>query len=214
MNVLDILLVVVAGVLVLIGLAKGFVRLLVTTAALIVAFVLASRYHQGLAEHMTVLRFSMEVLRLVAYALIFLGVMLLGGLLGWMLRNLVKASMLGWADRLAGAALGLAAAALAGALVVLPLAAYLPRGMTLLEQSKIAPYVSAVADLINVTAPSDLAARYRKGIERVRKLWRGELEPEAAEPAKPGKPGAKEPQKPSGQGAKTAAPAPKPAAVR
>jgi membrane protein required for colicin V production len=214
MNALDILLVVVAGVLVLIGLAKGFVRLLVMTAALIVAFVLASRFHLGLAEHMTVLRFSMEVLRLIAYALIFLGVMLLGGLLGWMLRNLVKAAMLGWADRLAGAALGLAAAALAGALVVLPLAAYVPRGTTLLEQSKLAPYASTVADLINVTAPSDLAARYRKGIERVRKLWRGEAEPETAEPAKPGKPGAKEPQKPSGQGTKTAAPAPKPAAGR
>ena len=88
------------------------------------------------------------------------------------------------------------AAALVGALMVLPLAAYAPRGARLLEGSKLAPYVSTVADLVNVTAPSDLAARYRSGIEKVRKLWRGEAEP------------------PSGPAAKPPAAAPKPAGKR
>jgi membrane protein required for colicin V production len=204
MNALDIVLLVIAAVLVLVGLVKGFVRLLVMIAALIVAFFLASRFHQGLADHMTILKLSTEALRLVAYILIFIGVMLVGGLLGWLLRNLVKAAMLGWADRLAGAALGFVAGALAGALIVLPLAAYVPRGAQLLEGSKLAPYVSTVADLVNVTSPSDLAARYRSGIEKVRKLWRGEADPDAAQPAKPGKAPAHEAAKPPATTPKTA----------
>ena len=61
MNALDIVLLVIAAVLVLLGLVKGFVRLLVMIAALFVAFVLASRFHQGLAEHLTILKISMEV---------------------------------------------------------------------------------------------------------------------------------------------------------
>lgn len=207
MNALDIVLLVIAAVLVLLGLVKGFVRLLVMVAALVLAFVLASRFHQGLADQLTILKVSMEVLRLIAYALLFIGVMLVGGLVGWLLRNLVKAAMLGWADRLAGAALGLVAAALAGALIVLPLAAYVPRGAQLLEGSKLAPYVSTVADLVNVTAPSDLAARYRSGIEKVRKLWRGETDPRAAQPAKPGK-------APAQEGAKPSPGAPRPAGKR
>ncbi len=205
MNALDIVLVVIAGVLVLIGLLKGFIRLLVMTAALIVAFLVASHFHVGLAEHMTLLKLSAEVLHLIAFALIFLGVMLVGGLLAWLLRNLAKAAMLGWADRLAGAAAGLVAAALAGALIVLPLAAYVPRGAALLETSKLAPYVATVADLVNVTTPADLAARYRKGIEKVRKLWRGEPDPDAAAPAKVEKAAAaKETSKPTAPAPKTA----------
>jgi membrane protein required for colicin V production len=207
MNALDIVLLVVGAVLVLIGLLKGFVRLLVMTAALIVAFLLASHFHQGLAERKTILRLSIAALHLIAFALIFLGVMLVGGLVGWLLRNLVKAAMLGWADRLAGAALGFVAGALAGALIVLPLAAYVPRGARLLEESKLAPYVSAVADLVNVTVPADLSARYRKGIERVRKLWRGEPDPEAGDSGKAAAP-------PRNEAAKPAAPPSKPSTKR
>jgi membrane protein required for colicin V production len=203
MNALDIALIVIAGVLVLIGLVKGFIRLLVMAAALIVAFLVASHFHVGLAQRMTILKLSTEVLHLIAFALIFLGVMLVGGLIGWLLRNLAKAAMLGWADRLAGAAAGLVAAALAGALIVLPLAAYVPRGASLLETSKLAPYCATVADLVNVATPADLAARYKKGIEKVRKLWRGEADPDAAAPAKGEKAPAKEAAKPP-------APAPKP----
>ncbi len=196
MNALDIVLVAVAGVLVLIGLVKGFIRLLVTTAALLVAFLLASHLHVGLAQRMTFLKLSTEVLHLIAFALIFLGVMLVGGLLAWLLRNLAKAVMLGWADRLAGAALGLVAAVLTGALIVLPVAAYVPRGAQLLETSRLAPYIAAVADLVNLTTPADLAARYRKGIERVRKLWHGEADPDAPAPGNTGKAPSKEAAKP------------------
>lgn len=177
MNALDIGLVVVAGVLVVLGLAKGFVRLLVAVAALVVAFLLASRFHRALADHWSASRVPPEVLRLAAYLAIFVGVMLVGALLAWLLRNLLKAAMLGWADRLAGAALGLLAAILAGALVILPLAAYSPGGSRLLQGSKLAPYVSAVADLVNTISPADLAERYRAGIERARRWWRGEAEP-------------------------------------
>jgi membrane protein required for colicin V production len=207
MNALDIALVVIVGVLVLIGLVKGFIRLLVMTAALVVAFLVASHFHVGLAQRMTILKLSTEVLHLIAFGLIFLGIMLVGGLIGWLLRNLAKAAMLGWADRLAGAAAGFVAAALAGALIVLPLAAYVPRGAALLETSKLAPYVATVADLVNVATPADLAARYRTGIEKVRKLWRGEADPDAAAPAKAGKAPAKDAAKPP-------APVPNPAGKR
>ena len=97
MNALDIALIVIAGVLVLIGLMKGFIRLLVMAAALIVAFLVASHFHVGLAQRMTILKLSTEVLHLIAFGLIFLGIMLVGGLIGWLLRNLAKAAMLGWA---------------------------------------------------------------------------------------------------------------------
>lgn len=177
MNALDIVLIVLAGVLVLVGLVKGLVRLLVAVAAFFAAFFLASRFHGPLAERFPFSSIPPEVARLLAYAALFLGVLLAGALLGWLLRNLVKAAMLGWADRIAGAAAGFAAGVLAGSLVLLPLAAYLPDGSRLLEGSRLAPYAAAVADVVNWLSPSDLAERYRRGIEAVRERWRGEGEP-------------------------------------
>lgn len=177
MNALDIALLVVAGALVVLGLVKGLVRLLAAVAAFVAAFFLASRFHGPLADLAPASRIPQGALRLAAYAAIFVGVLIAGAIVGWLLRKLMQAAMLGWADRLAGAAVGFVAGVLACSLVVLPLAAYLPDGSRLLAGSTLAPYAAAVADVVNRLSPADLADRYRKGIESVRKRWRGEAEP-------------------------------------
>jgi membrane protein required for colicin V production len=173
-NPFDVLLLVCAAVLVVVGMVKGLVRVLIGIVALAAAFVLAARYHEGLAARIAVSQLPATVLRAGSYALIVLGVMLLGALVAAVVRRLVQAAMLGWADRLGGAALGLVAATLLAALVVLPLVAYFPSGAGLLEGSVLAPYVTVVSDLANLVAPEDLATRYRRGVEQLRRHWRGE----------------------------------------
>lgn len=173
MNGFDIALLVFMCVLVVIGLIKGLVRILVGLAALVTAFVAACFYHRPLADLMSSLSLPEGVLRLISYALIFIGVMLLGGVAAWFLRKLLKAAMLNWVDRLAGAALGLVAALLTAALLVLPVVAYVPAGAELLNASILAPYVAAVADLASHVVPDDLAERYKKGIGTIRDRWSG-----------------------------------------
>lgn len=175
MNGFDIAVVVMAGLLVVVGLLNGIIRILVGLAALVVAFVLASRLHQPLADLWVDPGDGPSApLRLIAYLLIFVAVLLAGGALTWFLRRLLKAAMLGWADRLAGAALGFLAAALATALVILPVVAYTPKGETLLRGSVLAPYITAVSDMVNKVAPEDLSRRYRERMEELRRRWRGE----------------------------------------
>ena len=175
MNQFDIALLIVACVLVLIGVWKGLVRILIGIAALIAAFALAARFHQPLADRLGWIRLPDEPLMLIAYVLIFFGVMLAGGLVAYLLRKLLKAAMLGWADRLAGAALGLVATALAAALLVLPVVAYSPSGNTLLRESALAPYVAAVADLASPLVPRDLSDLYHERMEDLRRFWRNEI---------------------------------------
>ena len=135
------------------------------------AFALAARYHEGLADRLAGLDISVEALRLLAYLMIFLGVMLAGGLAAWLARKVLKAAMLSWADRLGGAALGLAVAMLAAALVVLPVVAYSPYGEQILAQSILAPYILVVADIATSLAPEDLSSRYKEKIEDLRRYW-------------------------------------------
>jgi len=187
MNGFDIGLVTLLGILVVVGLLKGMVRILVGLLALVAAFLVASRFHGGLAARLGVPDAGPEVARLVAYVLLFVAVLLAGGVLAWLLRGVVKAAMLGWADRLAGAALGLAVAVVLSALVVLPAVAYAPGGEAWLERSRLAPYVVVVADVAAAAAPDDLAAAYARRVDGLRRVW-GWVG-ERSEPPPPGPPG-------------------------
>ena len=174
MNGFDMLLLTLAAVLVVIGMVKGLVRILLGIAALVAAFALAVQYHRPLADRLGGLDMPGGVLSFISYLAIFLGVMLAGGLVAFLMRRLLKAAMLSWADRLAGGALGLVAATLVAALLVLPVVAYFPASGDTLQHSRLAPYVTVVADLANLLAPDELSVRYRHAVENLRRVWRGE----------------------------------------
>ena len=87
-------------------------------------------------------------------------------------RTLLKAAMLSWADRLAGAALGGVAAMLISALLILPLVAYSPLGESALRGSVLAPYVTVVADVANRLVPQEMSRRYQEKVDGLRRYWR------------------------------------------
>lgn len=171
MNGFDVFLLVLACLLVLVGVVKGIVRILIGVGALVAAFALAAYYHQPLATRLGVLDVPDGILRLIAYGLIFIAVMLTGGVLAYLMRKLLKATMLSWADRTAGAVVGLIAAGLAAALVVLPVVAYSPWGPQALGDSMLAPYVVGVAEAAATVAPPEMAERYRQGVQDLKKIW-------------------------------------------
>lgn len=171
MNPFDVVLLVLLGVLVLVGIVKGLTRILIGIGALVAAFALAAHFHQPLADRLARIDLPDELLRLIAYGLIFFGTMIAGGVLATIVRKFLKVAMLSWADRLAGGALGAVAAALVSALLVLPLVAYSDRGERALRGSMLAPYVSVVADFANLAAPDELSETYRSRIEDLRRHW-------------------------------------------
>jgi membrane protein required for colicin V production len=175
MNALDVGLVVLLAMGAGIGLARGFVRILIGILSLVVAFYLASRYQDQIAAVMTARHVSETPARIAAYVLVFLATMIAGGLVAWVVGKILKLAMLSFPDRLAGGALGILAAVLAAAFLVHPLAASSPDGSRLLATSKLAPYVSVVADVGNAAAPDAVAKRYESGMDALRKIWRGEV---------------------------------------
>ena len=174
MNALDVglLILFVAGAGV--GLARGLVRIVIGILSLVVAFVLASRCQDGIAETMIARHVSATPAHVAAYLAVFLGTLIAGGLVAWVVGKILKLAMLSWADRLAGGALGLVGAALAAAFLVHPLIATSRGGSHLLAESKLAPYVTVIADLCNTVAPDSVARRYQEGVASLRKIWRGD----------------------------------------
>lgn len=174
MNALDIGLLVLFVIGAAMGLARGLVRIVIGLLTVIVAFFLASRYQDAIASVLTQHHVSQTPARIAAYVVVFLATMIAGGLVAWVVGKILKLAMLSFPDRLAGAAVGLLAAILAAAFLVHPLVASSPDGSHLLATSKLAPYVTVVADIGNAVAPAAVAKRYDEGIDALRRIWRGE----------------------------------------
>jgi membrane protein required for colicin V production len=109
MNWLDIVIVIALVLAVFGGLKNGLVNGVVTLAGLIIGIVLAGRYSDALGA---VLPASWGAAANIAgFAIIVIVVLLIGMVVGKLLRGVLKAIMLGWLDRLGGAVFGLLLAA-------------------------------------------------------------------------------------------------------
>ncbi len=164
-------------VLSLIGVVKGLTRLVVGMTALVAAFVVAAARHGQVAGAL-VSRFEMSplVASAIGYGAVFIGVMLVAALVLPLVRALVRMAMLAWADRLAGAAAGLAGAVLIAGSVVVPVLAYVPAGDRLLAESQLAPYAVVGADAAVALAPAELTDWYRERMHAVQAFWQERAE--------------------------------------
>jgi membrane protein required for colicin V production len=171
-NGFDLILCALFAALVLYGLVRGLVHVACSMAALVAAFAAANAWHEPLAAHFQASGAALSARRIVAWVAIFVGVLLVGAVVSWLATRLVRAAALGFLDRLAGGALGAIAAVLAGAALAVPLAAYGGDDSRLLRGSRLAPYVTAVSDWMNVAVPDGLAQRYEHASAALRRTWR------------------------------------------
>jgi membrane protein required for colicin V production len=104
-NWLDIVLIVVIGLATFIGLRKGIIRMALTLGGLVLGIFLAGRYYAPFAERLTLIS-SPTWAKVAAFAIIFIGVMVVAALLSRLLEKVASAILLGWANHLVGAILG------------------------------------------------------------------------------------------------------------
>ncbi len=106
MNWLDIVIIVVIAISVFGGLKNGLIKAVLSLAGLIVGVVLAGRYYTPISEQLTFIPQD-NIARIVAFAIILIGVMVIAGVLANLLKRAVSAVMLGWVNRIGGAVFGL-----------------------------------------------------------------------------------------------------------
>ena len=106
MNWLDIAIIVVIAIATLIGLRAGVIKIVLSLAGLIVGIILAGRYYEVLAEQLSFIP-QANAAKIVAFAIILIGVMIVAGVLAALLKWAASVTMLGWVNRLGGAVFGL-----------------------------------------------------------------------------------------------------------
>src|SRR3989304_3793755 len=106
MNWFDVVIIVTVGITAVIGLKIGIIKAVLSLAGIIIGVVLAGRLYVPLSERLDFIS-GVGVAKIVAFAIILVGVMVLSGVLAWLLKWAASLMMLGWVNRLGGAFFGL-----------------------------------------------------------------------------------------------------------
>lgn len=179
MNWLDILIAILLLTSMISSAVQGITRELVSLAALVLGIVCGLWWYPEVGRHIEPYAAGKEIAGFVAFFFILFACLALGWLVSKILRAMIKAGGLGWADRLLGAAFGLVRGVLASAAVVLVIVSFLHgAGATqAVAQSKLAPAMLYGARGLAAVAPRPLKEAFDRGFQRIREAWRGQGDP-------------------------------------
>ena len=105
MNWLDIVILVVVASATFLGLMFGLIKIALSLVGVIVGVVLAGRFYVPLSELLSFIPHE-GAAKIVAFAIILVGVMVVAAVLAKLLKWATSIVMLGWVNRLGGAVLG------------------------------------------------------------------------------------------------------------
>src|SRR5580765_6871787 len=155
-----ILAVIVLSVAAAIG--EGFFREAFGIAGLVVGYLVAAWQYHRLAEWFAPYVKAEWLSNSLAFLIIFMGIMILAGILGRIAHWLVKEAGLSFLDRILGGALGLVRGVLVVAVVLVSMAVFTPTSRWL-GDSQAAPYFLVVGRAVIWLAPAELRARFYQG---------------------------------------------------
>jgi membrane protein required for colicin V production len=153
MNWLDIVIIIVAVLLGIVGLRQGIIKTVFGIAGLIGGIVLAGRYYDELAAVLS--PSGATWVNIAAYAIILIATLIVAGVIGRLVAKLVHLVLLGWLDRLVGCILGVFIGGLLCAAILAIVVKYYPGTEAVISQSGLARFLMERFPLLLALLPGD-----------------------------------------------------------
>jgi membrane protein required for colicin V production len=164
MNIADWSILFVILVSVAVAASEGFFHQAFGLAGLIVGYLLAAWQYHRLADWFAPNLKSPWLGEIGAFVLIFVGVVIVAGIVGRIVRWAMKEAGLSAFDRILGGLLGLVKGSLFIAVILMGMTAFTPTSR-FLEGSELAPYFLVVGRAAIWIAPSQLRAKFYQGLD-------------------------------------------------
>ncbi|MCF8129296.1 MAG: CvpA family protein [Deltaproteobacteria bacterium] len=165
MNILDIIIIAAVIFFLIRGIFRGIVREIGSLAGVVLGIWLANAYHPTLALLLKSFIPPGKYLPLIAFALIFLVVLVLCNLLGSLLKKLFQRIFLGWMDRILGACLALLKGIILSYLIIVLVTFLVPRDSLLVKQSRLAPVIVSAYQTMVELIPKGSHEKLKKSFE-------------------------------------------------
>jgi membrane protein required for colicin V production len=152
---------------VLTAFVKGFIRELISLAALVAGLAVATLGYERAASWFDDLTRSHQAAQGLGFLVLFLGTLLVGAVFSILAGKLIKTAGLQRIDRLLGVGFGLIRGVAIDCVLVLAMIAFAIKPDAL-KQSVLAPYVTTGADAIAEALPAPLRTQFRTGLEKAK----------------------------------------------
>jgi membrane protein required for colicin V production len=152
---------------ILVAASNGFFFELFSFAGAIVGYIAAAWGYQRVAAWYMPWVKAPWVAEIAGFLTIFIGIVILAGIIGRLARWAMKEVGLSWADRVLGGAFGLVRGVIVIAVVLLATASFAP-GSAAIAKSQFAPYILIVARGAIWVAPGSVRARFYDGLKVLR----------------------------------------------
>ncbi|MDE3180533.1 MAG: CvpA family protein [Acidobacteriota bacterium] len=166
-NWVDWILAAIIVVSIVLAVKKGFVRELISLAAVVIGLIAAAVEYQRAGAWFEDLTKSHQVALACGFLAVFIGVLILGAIASVLARLLVKTAGVEWFDRFMGAVFGLVRGVIVDSILLMILMAFSIKPADV-GRSHLAPYVSAGARVIAFVMPKDLKDDFYAGFQKFR----------------------------------------------
>jgi membrane protein required for colicin V production len=153
---------------------KGVSREFIGLVSVIAGVVLGTWFYGTVSFYLVPYVKARSLANLLAFLILFGGIMLLGSAIGRIVRGLAKASGLSFVDRLLGAAFGFVRGIVICVAVLMAAAAFTPRvePPNAIVHSRLSPYFMRAASVGASMAPYELREGFRNTYDQVKAAWR------------------------------------------
>lgn len=161
---------------IVVSVQKGFSREVIGLVAAFFGLILASWFYGMAGAWLEPYVSSIRVAHFLGFLMVFVAVLIVGGLLGWVVNRFLRNVGLSWIDRALGAAFGIVRGLVMSVALVMILVAFAP-GSTeaapppAVVHSHLAPYVIGASRVLTQLAPHDLKDEFHKRYEQVKRAW-------------------------------------------
>jgi membrane protein required for colicin V production len=173
MNWLDIVILVIVAWSVVIAFRKGLVREILGLASVVAALLLGFWFYGTAAAGLAPYLSSRALANAAGFMVVFLGVLLLGAVVSYVLGKFLRVTGLSMLDHALGAAFGVLRGALIAIALVMAIMAFSKDGQPpeSIVQSRTAPFVAGAARAFAAMAPHEMKEGFRKTYDQARSAW-------------------------------------------
>ena len=171
MNSLDILIAVILGFCLIRGVFRGLIKELSSIVGVLGGFYGAFTYYPRVAKLMGAWVSNPAYRNILGFLALFCAVLLVVGILGMVIKYLLRIASLGWADRVSGAIFGLLKAVLIASVILVSLTAFLPRGAPVVANSVLAPHITMISEQMAKVVTPEMKRSFGAKVAELKKLW-------------------------------------------
>jgi len=173
MNILDYVIAGVVGFCLVRGLFRGLVKEISSIVGVFAGYYCACNFYKPLSEIVQEWNIisNPAYIKIIVFFCLFCIVFILIGLIGVVIRYLLRELFISWVDTAFGGGFGMAKGVLITSVLLIPLTAFLPDDDRLMKESVLAPHVTVISRKMVSMVPEHLKEKFNHNVDQLKSFW-------------------------------------------